>query len=73
MFFDQKILSRVNRIVDSVAVEVGMFIQNLTSYLLEQNIDVSYTSCFERDIKKWHDRGSRDADYRPIVLMTSEI
>ena len=56
MFFDQAYPKHVNRIVDSVCCRVGMFIQNLTSYLLEK-IDVSYTSCFERDIKKWHDRG----------------
>ena len=71
MFFDQAYPKHVNRIVDSVAVEVGMFIQNLTSYLLEEKIDVSYTSCFERDIKKWHDRGITAAEYRPIVLMTA--
>ena len=71
MFFDQAWPSRVDRYIDTSAVEVGMFIQNLSSYLLEQNIDVSYTSCFFRDIKKWHDIGLRDADYRPIILMSA--
>ena len=71
MFFDQAWPSRVNKFIDTTAVEVGMFIQNLSSYLLEQNIDVSYTSCFGRDIKKWHDMGLKDADYRPIVLMSA--
>ena len=71
MFFDQAWPSRVNSYIDTSAVEVGMFIQNLSSYLLEQNIDVSYTSCFFRDIKKWHDIGLKDADYRPIVLMSA--
>ena len=40
-------------------------------YLLEKKIDVSYTSCFFRDIKKWHEVGLTYADYRPIMLMTA--
>tara|TARA_B100001057_G_scaffold296309_1_gene296504 strand:- start:20644 stop:21333 length:690 start_codon:yes stop_codon:yes gene_type:complete len=71
MFFDQAWPSRVHNFIDTSAVEVGMFIQNLSSYLLEQNIDVSYTSCFFREIEKWHDIGLKDADYRPIVLMSA--
>tara|TARA_B100001121_G_C18645923_1_gene601630 strand:- start:993 stop:1493 length:501 start_codon:yes stop_codon:yes gene_type:complete len=71
MFFDQAWPSRVDDFIDTSALEVGMFIQNLTSYLLEQNIDVSYTSCFLRDIKRWHDIGLKDADYRPIILMSA--
>jgi len=71
MFFDQAWPSRVEDFIDTSALEVGMFIQNLTSYLLEQNIDVSYTSCFLRDIKRWHDIGLKDADYRPIILMSA--
>jgi len=71
MFFDQAWPSNVDKFIDTTAVEVGMFIQNLSSYLLEQNIDVSYTSCFFRDIEKWHDIGLKDADYRPIVLMSA--
>ena len=39
MFFDQAWPSRVNKFIDTTAVEVGMFIQNLSSYLLEQNIE----------------------------------
>ena len=71
MFFDQAWTSQVDHYVDTAAVEVGMFIQNLSTYLLEQDIDVSYTSCFFRDIKKWHEVGLKDAEFRPIVLMSA--
>ena len=71
MFFDQAWPSRVDKFIDTSAVEVGMFIQNLSTYLLEKKIDVSYTSCFFRDIKKWHEVGLTYADYRPIILMSA--
>lgn len=70
MFFDQAFPDRVKDISDSVGVEVGMFIQNLTTYLLEYNLDVSYTSCFFRDISKWHKAGLVHSKYRPSVLMS---
>ena len=70
MYFDQAWESQIDKFIDTSAVEVGMFIQNLSSYLLEKDIDVSYTSCFYRDIKKWHDIGLNYAEYRPIILMT---
>lgn len=70
MFYDQAFPDRVDHISDSVSVEVGMFIQNLTTYLLEYNLDVSYTSCFFRDISKWRKAGLVHSKYRPTVLMT---
>tara|TARA_B100000029_G_scaffold385603_1_gene381314 strand:- start:7768 stop:8463 length:696 start_codon:yes stop_codon:yes gene_type:complete len=70
-FADQRYEKRVNTIVDSVAVEVGLFIQNLTNYLLEYNIDVSYTSCFPRDPKIWQIAGMPFVKYRPITLMSA--
>jgi len=71
MFFDQAWPSRVNYFIDTSAVEVGMFIQNFSTFLLEKKIDVAYTSCFFRDIKKWHEIGLTYADYRPIILMSA--
>jgi len=71
MFFDQAWPSRVNHFIDTSAVEVGMFIQNLSTYLLEKKIDIAYTSCFFRDIKKWHEIGLTFSDYRPIILMSA--
>ena len=70
MFFDQAWPERVENFIDTSAIEVGMFLQNLSTYLLEQGIDISYTSCFFRDIKKWHEAGLTEADYRPICLMS---
>ena len=71
MFFDQAYPQHVENIVDSVAVEVGLFISHLTMYLLEKNIDVSYNSCFTRNFKIWQDLGLNHAEYRGIVLMSA--
>ena len=70
MFFDQAFPSRVENIKDSVCVEIGMFAQNLTTYLLEYNIDVSYTSCFFREISKWRKRGLVHSNYTPRLLLS---
>ena len=69
-FADQRFESKVNDIIDSTAVEVGLFIQNLTTYLLEEDIDVSYTSCFYRDPTEWRNRGLTHVKWRPITLMS---
>ena len=71
MFFDQAWPERIENFIDTTALEVGMFAQNLSSFLLEEKIDVSYTSCFRRDIKHWHKAGLTHADYRPIMLITA--
>ena len=69
-YADQKYEHKVEHIVDSVAVEVGLFIQNLTNYLLEEDIDVSYTSCFYRKPEEWRKRGLFHVKWRPITLMS---
>ena len=71
MFFDQAWPERIERFIDTSAVEVGMFIQNLSTYLLEEKIDISYTSCFRREQKYWQEVGLKHAEYRPIILMTA--
>ena len=71
MFFDQAWPERIENFIDTTALEVGIFAQNLTSFLLEKKIDVSYTSCFRREIKYWHEVGLTHADYRPIILMSA--
>ena len=71
MFFDQAWPHHIEKIVDSIAVEVGLFCANLTTYLLEKNIDVSYNNCFVRDFKQWQDIGLNYTDYRCIFLMTA--
>jgi hypothetical protein len=69
-FYDQSYQSYVNRIIDSVAVEVGLFAQNFTNYILEKNIDVTYNSCFVRDPTVWHDIGLTSVEQRPILMIT---
>ena len=68
LFFDQMHESYVDQFIDTSAVEVGLFLQNLTSYLLEESLDISYTSCFYRDSQRWRDVGLEHAKYRPIML-----
>lgn len=68
-FFDQQYESYIDRIVDSVAVEVGLFAQNLTNYLLEEGLDISYNSCFKRKPELWQDLGL-PIEHRPILMMT---
>ena len=70
MFFDQAWPEKVDRFIDTAAVEAGMFIQVLTNYLLESKVDLSYTSCFLRDAQKWLDVGLNHAKWRPIILMS---
>ena len=38
MFFDQAWPERIEKFMDTTALEVGMFAQNLSSYLLEEKI-----------------------------------
>ena len=57
-------------IIDSVAVEVGIFAANLTNYLLEEGLDMSYNSCFKRDIKDWHKVGLYMVKQRPITMIS---
>ncbi len=69
-FYDQAYEEYIPKIVDSVAVEVGIFAANLTNYLLESNLDMSYNSCFKRDVKSWHDVGLTMVKQRPILMIS---
>ncbi len=51
-------------------LEVGMFLANLTCYLLEQGIDVSYNGCFRRDALDWQNAGLEMVETRPITMMS---
>ena len=57
-------------IIDSVAVEVGIFAANLTIYLLEEGLDISYNSCFRRNLKEWHKIGLHTVKQRPITMIS---
>jgi len=69
-FYDQAYQSYVEKIIDSVAVEVGLFAQNITNYILEKNIDVTYNSCFVRDVNVWHEIGLTAVKQRPILMIS---
>ena len=69
-FYDQGYEHLIETIVDSVAVEVGIFTANLTNYILEAGLDISYNSCFRRRPKEWHKVGLDMVKHRPIVMMT---
>ena len=70
-FADQMYPDLVERLVDSVAVDCGLFLSNLTAALLEHDIDVSYNSCFLRDPDIWRSAGLDHVEYRPIVMMSA--
>jgi len=67
-FYDQS--HNPDNIIDSVAVEVGMFAANLTNYLLESGLDMSYNGCFKRNVKEWHNVGLHEVRQRSILMMS---
>lgn len=67
-FYDQAY--NPENIIDSVAVEVGLFVGNLGYYLLEEGLDISYNSCFKRNIKDWHNVGLHMVEQRPIIMLS---
>ena len=67
-FYDQSY--NPENIIDSVAVEAGLFVGNLGYYLLEEGLDISYNSCFKRNIKDWHNVGLHMVEQRPIIMLS---
>jgi len=67
-FYDQAY--NVEKIIDSVSVEVGLFVGNLGYYLLEEGLDISYNSCFKREVKDWHNVGLYMVEQRPIIMLS---
>ena len=67
-FAEQMYPEWVDSIVDSTAIEVGLFAQNTAALCLEQDIDYSFTSCFPRDLKQWTDIPF--VEHRVLLLMT---
>ena len=67
-FYDQS--HNPEDIIDSVAVEVGLFVGNLGYYLLEEGLDISYNSCFKREVKDWHNVGLHMVEQRPITMLS---
>ena len=69
-YYDQAYEHEVERIVDSVGVEVGLFAANLTNYLLESGLDLSYNSCFKRRVSEWHNVGLHQVKQRPLLMIS---
>lgn len=69
-FYDQGFESHIERIIDSVAVEVGIFVSNLGYYLLEEGLDISHNSCFRRRPEEWHKVGLTMVKTRPITMLS---
>ena len=67
-FYDQSY--NPENIIDSVAVEAGLFVGNLGYYLLEEGLDISYNSCFKRNVKDWHNVGLHMVEQRPIIMLS---
>jgi len=70
MYYEQAHISEMPKIVNSVSVEVGLFAQNLTTYLLEKDIDVSYNACFKSDYNVWQKAGLTNITTRPLFMLT---
>ena len=69
-FADQMYEEYVSHIHGSTCVEVGIFAANLTMYLLENKLDMSYNSCFIRDKKVWQDKGLFWVKQDPILMIS---
>jgi hypothetical protein len=68
--YDQGYEHLFEHIIDSVAVEVGLFAGNLGYYLLEEGLDISYNSCFRRRPEEWHKVGLDMVTTRPITMIS---
>ncbi len=68
--YDQGYEHLFEHIIDSTAVEVGLFASNLGYYLLEEGLDISYNSCFRRRPEEWHKVGLHMVKTRPITMIS---
>lgn len=68
--YDQGYEHLFEHIIDSVAVEVGLFAGNLGYYLLEEGLDISYNSCFRRRPEEWAKVGLDMVKTRPITMIS---
>lgn len=60
--------NRLDSLYPIASFEAGLFCDALSVLCLENGLDVSFTGCFQRDVKKW-----KDVDFvkrKPIMIMT---
>jgi hypothetical protein len=60
--------SRLNKLYPTASIEVGLFADALSVQCLENNLDVSFTLCFRKEIDTWKDLPF--VTRKPILLMT---
>jgi len=58
----------ISSYLDTISLEVGLFANTLAMLCLENNLDISYTLCFRRDLSFW--KKLPFIKNRPILLMT---
>jgi hypothetical protein len=67
-YFDQLSESGLKDIEPSISIEVGMFADTFSGLCIENNLDVSYTLCFNKKMENWKDLPF--VARKPIFLMT---
>lgn len=67
--YDQMDGGKRYNVATNSAIEIGMFVNTLAYFCLEENIDVSHTMCFSKDVKDWQNI-SKDIKYSPTILMS---
>ena len=60
--------SRLDKLFSTASLEVGMFSDALSVLCLENNVDVSFTLCFHRDLDYW--KNLPFVTRSPLLLMT---
>ena len=53
--YEQMHASMFGNFQTTAAVEIGMFMQNATAFLLEQGIDTTYIKCYPAELELWKD------------------
>ena len=54
-FSEPEFTDQHETLAQATSIEVGLFAGSLTAILVEQGIDITYTTCFPKDPNKWHD------------------
>lgn len=60
--------SRLHKLYPTASLEVGMFTDTFSALCLENNIDVSFTGCFRKELDTWKDIPF--VTRKPILIMT---
>jgi hypothetical protein len=58
-----------SRLISTVRIEIGMFADAFSALCLENNIDVSFTLCFQRELKYWQSLPFVKTE--PLLIMTA--